>query len=130
MPAEWEPHQATWLAWPHDPSDWPGKFATIPWVYTEIVRHLIRSERVRILVQSAREQQVASSMLRKAGATLERVDFFRVPTNRSWVRDYGPIFVKRGDGEIAISQTGSSTAGRSTTTISSTIEWSIGLPAL
>ncbi len=102
MPAEWEPHQATWLAWPHDPSDWPGKFATIPWVYTEIVRHLIRSERVRILVQSAREQQVASSMLRKAGATLERVDFFRVPTNRSWVRDYGPIFVKRGDGEIAI----------------------------
>ena len=54
MPAEWEAHEATWLAWPHERSDWPGKFAPIPWVYTEIIRHLIPGERVRILVRSAR----------------------------------------------------------------------------
>ena len=53
MPAEWEPHEATWLAWPHEKSDWPGKFAPIPWVYGEIVRHLARVERVRILVEDA-----------------------------------------------------------------------------
>ena len=50
MPAEWEPHEATWLAWPHHRSDWPGKFAPIPWVYGEIVRQLAPGERVRILV--------------------------------------------------------------------------------
>src|SRR5438128_2089978 len=53
MPAEWEPHAATWIAWPHERSDWPGKFATIPWVYTEIVRHLHTSETVHLLVNDA-----------------------------------------------------------------------------
>ena len=53
MPAEWEPHAATWLAWPHEKTDWPGKFAPIPWVYAEIVRHLSQVERVRILVEDA-----------------------------------------------------------------------------
>src|SRR6266436_2670823 len=52
MPAEWEPHEATWIVWPHNQDDWPGKFATIPWVYAEIVRHLHQSEKVRILVNS------------------------------------------------------------------------------
>ena len=52
MPAEWEPHEATWLAWPHNREDWPGQFAPIPWVYGEIVRKLARVERVRILVQT------------------------------------------------------------------------------
>jgi agmatine deiminase len=46
MPAEWEPHEATWLAWPHNRKDWPGKFTPIPWVYTEIIRHLHERERV------------------------------------------------------------------------------------
>ena len=50
MPAEWEPHEATWIAWPHNRSDWPGKFEPIPWVYAEIVRHLARVEQVNILV--------------------------------------------------------------------------------
>ena len=52
MPAEWEPHEATWLAWPHEKSDWPGKFAAIPWLYGEIVRQLSRVERVRVLVEN------------------------------------------------------------------------------
>jgi len=102
MPAEWEPHEATWLAWPHERSDWPGKFAPIPWVYTEIVRHLVESERVHLLVRSAREQQQATSMLRKAYVALERVEFFQVPTNRSWIRDYGPIFVTGKAGQLGM----------------------------
>ena len=46
MPAEWEPHAATWIAWPHNRQDWPGKFQPIPWAYAEIVRHLSRHETV------------------------------------------------------------------------------------
>src|SRR5258705_10744631 len=68
MPAEWEPHRATWIAWPHHAPDWPGKFAAIPWVYTEIVRHLVRSETVCILVDDAKMELRVKRVLRKAGA--------------------------------------------------------------
>jgi agmatine deiminase len=98
MPAEWELHEATWLAWPHERTDWPGKFAPIPWVYADIVRHLSRVERVRILVGHREEQQQARRMLEKSGANLDAVDFFVVPTNRGWTRDFGPIFVKNDNG--------------------------------
>ncbi len=102
MPAEWEPHEATWLAWPHERSDWPGKFATIPWVYGEIVRRLARVERVRILVNDSEAQKKAQRVLLKSGADLGAVEFFRAPTNRSWTRDYGPIFLKNAQGEIGV----------------------------
>ena len=102
MPAEWEPHEATWLAWPHEKTDWPGKFAPIPWVYGEIVRRLARVERVRILVADRAEELRARRVLEKSGADLAAVDFFRVRTNRSWTRDFGPIFVKNAAGERAI----------------------------
>jgi len=102
MPAEWEPHEATWIAWPHEKTDWPGKFAPIPWLYGEIVKRLARVERVRIIAASATEESSAGRVLRKSGADLAAVDFFRAPTNRSWTRDYGPIFVKNGAGEIGI----------------------------
>ncbi len=105
MPAEWEPHEATWIAWPHNRSDWPGKFEAIPWVYAEIVRHLWRGERVNILVDDedaeakAREVLVHAAVLpEKAvepGSPAGSVEFVRIPTNRVWTRDYGPIFVKR-----------------------------------
>jgi agmatine deiminase len=95
MPAEWEPHAATWIAWPQQKDDWPGKFTCIPWVYTEIVRHLHRSERVRILVQSAAAREKTQARLRKAGIDLNRVEFFVLPTDRSWTRDSGPLFVVR-----------------------------------
>jgi agmatine deiminase len=98
MPAEWEPHEATWIAWPHRRDDWPGKFAPIPWVYTEIVRHLHQSERVRILVNDAAMEGRARRMLVKAGVDLGRIDFFHFPTNRSWTRDYGPMFVRTSGG--------------------------------
>jgi agmatine deiminase len=102
MPAEWEPHEATWLAWPHNRDDWPGKFAPIPWVYTEIVRHLHQSERVRILVNDADARRQAENKLRRAGIPTDQLEFFVVPTDRCWTRDYGPMFVVAEDGELGI----------------------------
>jgi agmatine deiminase len=102
MPAEWEPHEATWIAWPHNPNDWPGRFAPIPWVYAEIVRKLSRVEKVRILVQSQSEEARARGILRKAGAALDTVEFFHCVTNRVWTRDFGPIFVKHRRGDVAL----------------------------
>src|SRR5580704_12857578 len=101
MPAEWEPHEATWLAWPHEKSDWPGKFAPIPWVYAEIVRNLAQVERVRLLVQNRAEEESAKHMLKRSGANLAAVDFFRVPTDRGWIRDFGPIFVRGERGDLS-----------------------------
>src|SRR6478735_4365657 len=101
MPAEWEPHEATWLAWPHEKSDWPGKFAPIPWLYGEIVRQLARVERVRILVQDRDAEESARKILKKCHAELAAVEFFHHPTNRSWTRDYCPLFVRNKAGEIA-----------------------------
>jgi agmatine deiminase len=103
MPAEWEPHAATWIGWPHNVTDWPGKFPPIPWVYGEIVRRLAPGEVVRILVNSAIQQTQASRILNKIGVDLARVDFLRFPTNRGWTRDFGPIFV-RGDKGRAIAR--------------------------
>lgn len=97
MPAEWEPHAATWIAWPHEPSDWPGKFEPIPHLYCEIVRILSRFEDVRILIPRA-QRPAALALLRRAGAWNERVRFVNAPTDRSWTRDYCPTFVKDDEG--------------------------------
>ncbi|MDR3386036.1 MAG: agmatine deiminase family protein [Rudaea sp.] len=102
MPAEWEQHEATWLAWPHNPEDWPGKFQPIPWIYAEIVRLLSAHERVHILVDDPKAEQRATSMLERAGARLDRVSFHLWPTDRSWTRDTGPIFVRNGEGRVGI----------------------------
>src|SRR5437764_8489289 len=102
MPAEWEPHAATWLAWPHEPRDWPGKLAPIPWVYGEVVRHLSRGERVRILTHDAAVERRARALLGRVGVELAHVDFVRAPTDRSWTRDTCPLFVKDAAGEVAV----------------------------
>jgi agmatine deiminase len=102
MPAEWEPHAATWIAWPHNPEDWPGKFQPIPWVYAEIVRHLSRVENVHILVNDLTAERRATAILQRGGASLARVHFHRWPTDRVWLRDSGPIFVKDGRGAKAV----------------------------
>ena len=102
MPAEWEPHAATWIAWPHNRADWPGRFQPIAWVYAEIVRKLAAVERICILVPDAEAEQKARRILRKAGAALDAVQFFECPTNRVWTRDYGPIFVKHAGGEVGL----------------------------
>ncbi len=98
MPAEWERHEATWLGWPHHPTDWPGKLDTIRWVYGEMVRKISPGEQVRILVRSLAEEQLARRYLDRAGANLKQVDFVRHPTNRGWTRDSGPMFVRRRRG--------------------------------
>ncbi len=95
MPAEWAPHAATWIAWPHNPEDWPGKFQPIPWVYAEIVRHLSRVEDVHILVNDLAAERRATGILKRGGANLARIHFHHWPTDRVWLRDSGPIFVKR-----------------------------------
>jgi agmatine deiminase len=94
MPAEWEPHAGTWLAWPHRTSDWPGKFAIVPWVYGEIVRTLSRYERINIVVRDAAMKAKATALLEKVHADTRNVKLHVTATDRSWVRDSGPIFVR------------------------------------
>ena len=107
MPAEWETHAATWLAWPHHPTDWPGKLHAIRWVYAEIVRKIAPGETVRLLVRSPDEAANAARHLMRSGADTGAVEFILHPTNRGWTRDSGPLFVRRCAGrklETAIVQ--------------------------
>ncbi len=106
MPPEWVPHRATWLGWPHNRGDWPGKLAPIPWVYGEIVRKLAPGEQVCILVNSPSHQAQASRVLKRAGVDLGAVEFYPFPTNRGWTRDFGPFFVRREQpqAEVAIAR--------------------------
>ncbi len=102
MPAEWEPHAATWLAWPHYHGDWPGKFEPIPWVYAEIVRNLARHERVELIVNDVAAERKVRKLLDKANALTPNVRFHRWPTNRVWLRDSGCIFVTAHVGTAAL----------------------------
>ena len=86
MPAEWEPHEATWLGWPHCRTDWPGKLAAIEWVYGEIVRKIAEGEKVRIIIDSASREARARRILARAHANLANVEFFRAPSDRGWSR--------------------------------------------
>ncbi len=122
MPAEWEPHAATWLAWPHYRADWPGKFEPIPWVYAEIIRHLGRHERVDLIVNNAASEKRARKTPESANALSENVRFHRWPTNRVWTRDSGCTFVD-GDparGTSVTPSNGASTPGQNIPTISTT----------
>jgi agmatine deiminase len=101
MPAEWEPHEGTWLGWPHELTDWPGKFAPIPWAFAEIVRHLSHVERVYLMVEGGDAESRVRAILKKSDANLDAVDFFRVPTDRGWMRDSGPICIRNLSGEVA-----------------------------
>ena len=93
MPAEWEPHAATWLAWPHYKLDWPGKFEPIPWVFAEIIRYLSRNERVELIVKDAGAEKLARKTLQRAHALNANIRFHRWPTDRVWTRDSGCAFV-------------------------------------
>jgi len=101
MPAEWEPHEATWLAWPHHRADWPGKFGAVPWVYAEIIRNLARRERVELIVNNAAAEKEARKVLARAHALNENIHFHRWPTNRVWTRDSGCSFVISDEGPSA-----------------------------
>jgi agmatine deiminase len=101
MPAEWEPHEATWIAWPHNQEDWPGRFEPIPWVYGEIVRKLSQVERVRILLQNDDVEYNARTVLEKSGVQWEAIEFYPMPTDRVWARDFAPLFIRNTAGEVA-----------------------------
>ncbi len=96
MPAEWEPHEATWLVFPHNARDWPGKLAAVRWVYVEIIRHLHRRETICLIVQDAKAEEAAKRLLSRAGIAIARLQFTIHPTDRSWARDSGPTFVIDG----------------------------------
>ncbi|HMC55632.1 MAG TPA: agmatine deiminase family protein [Gemmatimonadaceae bacterium] len=101
-PAEWERHDATWIAWPHHEPDWPGKLGPIPWVYAEIVRVLARHERVEILCHDDGVRAAADEHLRAHGVRVGAgVRLHVVPTDRVWLRDSGPVWVDGGDGKGA-----------------------------
>ncbi len=95
MPAEWAPHAATWLGWPHNAADWPGKFEVIPWVYGEMVRRISSGEKINLLVRHAKDEAQARRIFKHVGVDLRQIRFVTHPTNRGWTRDTGPIFVKR-----------------------------------
>ncbi|MBM3783571.1 MAG: agmatine deiminase family protein [Acidobacteria bacterium] len=99
MPAEWEPHEGTWLGWPHEKTDWPGKFAPIPFVYAKIISALSRFERVHILCRDG-DARLIERLARREGALMGNVDLHVCPTDRSWVRDTAPIFTVDGDGGL------------------------------
>lgn len=94
MPAEWAPHEATWLAWPHHKADWPGKFAPIPFVFAEMIRLITLSEPVRLLVKNQYAQDEATRILTDSHVPLDRITFIQHRTNRGWLRDCGPTFVR------------------------------------
>lgn len=97
-PAEWEPHAATWIGWPHHQPDWPGKFEPIPWVYAEIARVLSAYERVEILCHGEETREQAMAALESHGVSPDRVGLHLVPTDRVWLRDSGPTGVYGPDG--------------------------------
>ncbi|PJA98389.1 MAG: agmatine deiminase [Ignavibacteriales bacterium CG_4_9_14_3_um_filter_30_11] len=94
FPAEWEKHEATWIAWPHNKSDWPGKFIPIKWVYAEIVKAILPGEKVRIIIQSEKQKAEAINTLKSTKAYSEQIEFIKFKTDRGWLRDISPIYVE------------------------------------
>jgi agmatine deiminase len=95
MPAEWEPHEGTWLSWPHKLESWPGAFEEVPGIFVEMVRFLAESEKVRINVAGPEMEADVRTLLEQAGANVAAVSFHHNPTNDAWCRDHGPIYVVR-----------------------------------
>jgi len=102
MPAEWEPHRATWIAWPHHEPDWPGKFASIPWVYAEIARVIADHEPLEVLCNSPETEAEARAALESHGVRQDRVRLHQVPTDRVWLRDSGPTAVLDANGSVVL----------------------------
>lgn len=93
FPAEFAPHTATWLSWPHKEASWPGKIHTIFPRYAEFIKYLSFSERVCINVRDEAMKQFALEQITAAGADLSKVSFYFHPTNDAWCRDHGPAFL-------------------------------------
>lgn len=99
LPAEWEKHQATLLCFPYEGRDWPGKYAAVVWAFVEIIRKVAAYEPVLLVVRTEAQREKVKGMLRKAHCNPDPVRFILQDTNRSWMRDSGPMIVK-GPGGI------------------------------
>jgi agmatine deiminase len=102
LPPEWEKHEATWIGWPQNKEDWPGKFSPIPLVYAEIVRMISRGELVRILVENDTHEKKAKKVLKSVGIDFDKIEFYKITTDRNWLRDAGAQFVKNEKGQISL----------------------------
>ncbi|MEJ0010508.1 MAG: agmatine deiminase family protein [Alphaproteobacteria bacterium] len=102
MPPEWAKQKRIWLSWPHEKADWPGKFGPVPAVFAEIVRVIAMGQRVGLVVKDAKAKKEAQTLLVRSGVALKQVDFLVAPTNRGWLRDCGPIWVKGGKRTLAL----------------------------
>lgn len=96
MPAEWEKQDATWLSWPHNAEDWPDKFGPIPWAYTEIIRHIARGQKVKLLVLNSKAKKDVTEHCERAHVNMANLQIIPCPTDRGWMRDCGPIFAYDG----------------------------------
>lgn len=97
FPAEWEFHAATWLAWPHNASDWPGKFEVIPWIYGEMVRKISTGERINLIIRHKQDETFARHVFQQVGVDFRKIRFITHATDRGWTRDTGPIFVRKAE---------------------------------
>ena len=102
MPAEWAPHRATWLSWPHHEPDWPGKLGPIPWVYAEIVRVIAAHEPVEVLCHDEAVRASAQDALAAHAVDARRVRLHVVPTDRVWLRDSAATGVVDAAGDVAL----------------------------
>jgi agmatine deiminase len=93
FPAEFAPHVATWLSWPHKEASWPGKIHTIFPYYAKFVKELTKGEKVCINISNEAMKQFATKHLLDASVDLNKVEFFFHPTNDAWCRDHGPAFL-------------------------------------
>ncbi len=100
LPSEWEKHSATWIGWPFNKEDWPGKFEPIPWVFAEIVKKISEGEQVYIIIQNEIHQKSAIQVLKKVGVDFTQITFIQQKTDRNWLRDSSPFFVKDEKGKI------------------------------
>src|SRR5215203_6014819 len=102
MPAEWEPHRATWIAWPHHEPDWAGKLGPIPWVYAELTRIIAEHEPVHILCHSITVEAAARAALEAHDVRRDRFHLHVVPTDRVWLRDSAPTGVMDRAGGVTL----------------------------
>jgi agmatine deiminase len=102
MPAEWEKHEATWLAWPHNQNTWPGKrLGAVEEICLQIIEALLPGEKIHLLVNHQQEEDYALNLIRKRIENLKNLFVHQIPTINAWIRDYGPLFLKKGANEKA-----------------------------
>ena len=97
MPAEWEKQKSTWIAWPHNKKDWPNKFRFIPYVFCEIISKISNHQKVNILIEKKTIKKKINFFLKKFLKNTNNISFRVCKTNRAWLRDSFPIFVKKAN---------------------------------